>query len=186
MSSEIKADYIPSGVLDHYVKNEASETWYPTGQVFEAWGTSGRAATDYAVAMVGDVDGHFVGDFDTNTSAGHYYITAKIRAGANAANDDSVLGSEEIWWNGTSEETESEYELNAYGANTVVPDAAGTAAGLHSTTDGLINTISAITDKLDTTLELDGAVYRFTENALEQGSATVTTVTWTVQATVAT
>jgi hypothetical protein len=34
--------------------------------------------------------------------------------------------------------------------------------------EGKIDTIDTIVDKLDTTVELDGAVYRFTENALEQ------------------
>lgn len=45
----------------------------------------------------------------------------------------------------------------------------------HSTTQGLVSTADAVadaikltTDKLDTAMELDGAVYRFTANALEQ------------------
>lgn len=53
----------------------------------------------------------------------------------------------------------------------------------HSTTDGKIDAvddyvdtevtaIKAVTDKLDTALELDGAVYRYTTNALEQASGT--------------
>jgi len=150
MSAEIKADYIPGGSLDQYVKNAASETWYPTGQVFEDWDDSARGATDYAVAMDGDDGGHFVGDFDTNIPAGHYYITTKIRAGASAADGDSTFGSGEIWWDGSAEQTQAEYELAAYGPNTVVPntvvpDAAGVAAGLHSTTDGLINGLNDIT-----------------------------------------
>lgn len=37
--------------------------------------------------------------------------------------------------------------------------------------DLLIDAIKAVTDKLDTALELDGAVYRYTTNALEQGPA---------------
>lgn len=35
--------------------------------------------------------------------------------------------------------------------------------------DSEVNAIKAVTDKLDTALELDGAVYRYTTNALEQG-----------------
>lgn len=37
-----------------------------------------------------------------------------------------------------------------------------------TTLDGKLDTIQAVTDKLDTAMELDVAVYRFTENALEQ------------------
>ena len=114
MAAEIHDNYIPGGTLDHYAENEAGNIWYPVGQVFEAWATGGRDATDYAVAMVGDAGGNFVGTFDVNTSAGHYYVITKIRAGASAAAADNVKGSGEIWWNGTSEETQAEYELNAY------------------------------------------------------------------------
>ena len=49
-----------------------------------------------------------------------------------------------------------------------------------STHDGKLDGVKAVTDKTDTAMELDGEVYRFTENALEQapggaggGSATV-------------
>ena len=37
-----------------------------------------------------------------------------------------------------------------------------------TTLDGKLDTIQVVTDKLDTAMELDVAVYRFTENALEQ------------------
>jgi len=42
-----------------------------------------------------------------------------------------------------------------------------TASAL-STVDSVVDAIKVTTDKLDDTLELDGTVYRFTENALEQ------------------
>lgn len=40
------------------------------------------------------------------------------------------------------------------GANTTVPDAAGTAAALHSTTDGLITTVDTVVDALPTLAEI--------------------------------
>lgn len=40
-----------------------------------------------------------------------------------------------------------------------------------ATVDTVVDGIKVVMDKLGTTLELDGAVYRFTENALEQGPA---------------
>jgi len=42
------------------------------------------------------------------------------------------------------------------GANTTVPDAAGTAAGLHSTTDGLITTADTAIDAIATTIGVAG------------------------------
>jgi hypothetical protein len=52
------------------------------------------------------------------------------------------------------------------------PADASVVAGLIDTVDNFVDTevaaIKAVTDKLDTALELDGAVYRYTTNALEQ------------------
>jgi hypothetical protein len=42
--------------------------------------------------------------------------------------------------------------------------------------DTEVAAVKAVTDKLNTTVELDGAVYRFTTNALEQGPSGTTTV----------
>jgi hypothetical protein len=50
---------------------------------------------------------------------------------------------------------------------TNLPAAAATAAAL-AVVDGIVDDIKAVTVKLDTALELDVAVYRFTENALEE------------------
>lgn len=65
--------------------------------------------------------------------------------------------------------------LNAYDpptnaemvARTLASADYATAAAL-ATTDGVVDAIKITTDKLDTALELDGAVYRYTTNALEQ------------------
>jgi hypothetical protein len=43
-------------------------------------------------------------------------------------------------------------DYKATGFNTVVPDAAGTAAGLHATTDGLITTVDTVADGIQTDL----------------------------------
>lgn len=40
-----------------------------------------------------------------------------------------------------------------------------------ATVDGIVDDIKAVTEKLDTALEQDGEVYRFTANALEEGPA---------------
>ena len=52
-------------------------------------------------------------------------------------------------------------------ANTVVPDAAGTAAVLHEITDGLIAGVVEQTDKLDSMIEEESSGNKFTVKALE-------------------
>lgn len=44
--------------------------------------------------------------------------------------------------------TECDTALTDYGANTTVPDAAGTAAGLHTTTDALVTTVDTVVDAI--------------------------------------
>lgn len=53
----------------------------------------------------------------------------------------------------------------------VKSDTADILTDTGTTLDGIVDSIKTTTDKLDTALELDGAVYRFTENALEEGGA---------------
>ena len=180
MSGEIHDNYIPGGALDHYVKDESGDTWYPTGQVFEAWATGGRDATDYAVAMVGDAGGNFVGDFDVNIPAGHYYPYTKIRAGASAADGDVVKGSGEIWWSGSAEQTETAY----YDGPTNAEMEARTLVSSGYATATVANAIKVTTDRLSGMIVLDGAVYQFTENALELTPSDSDTVNWTIQATI--
>ena len=56
------------------VRELDGDVWYVSGQVFEAWGTGGRDADDYDIALTDKSGGMFVGNFDTNISAGYYYI----------------------------------------------------------------------------------------------------------------
>lgn len=52
--------------------------------------------------------------------------------------------------------------------DTAITDAALATAANLATVDTVVDGIKAVTDKLDTALELDGSVYRYTVNALEQ------------------
>jgi hypothetical protein len=61
---------------------------------------------------------------------------------------------------------QNRYMRGTDGANTVVPDAAGTAAGLHATTDGLITTIDTVVDTIAVDVAgLDGEAMRGTDGA---------------------
>jgi hypothetical protein len=86
----------------------------PDGDVFlsngasdEVWGTGGRDADDYDVAMTeSGVSGHFVGSFDSGgvIVAGVYHVVVYLQAGANPADTDSPIAQGEMDWGGSSGE----------------------------------------------------------------------------------
>jgi len=74
----------------------------------------------------------------------------------------------EIEQNGLDQiNTEVDTALAEYGANTVIPDVAGTAAALHTTTNEKIDAVGEQTDKLDTMIIEESSGNKFTEAALE-------------------
>jgi hypothetical protein len=89
-----------------------------------------------------------VGAMEPNTITSSVIATGAITASSiqtNAITDDKIAAS----------------------AITEIQSGLATTTQL-TTVEGKIDAIDGVTDKLDTTLELDGAVYRFTTNALEQ------------------
>ena len=130
MAAEISVSFPSSSILYAVVRDAAKNVWQVAGQVFEVWGTGGRTAADYAITLNSDGGDLHIGDFDVNILAGHYIVQSFIRATLIPLDSDKTIGGEEMWWDGSAEQTQTEYELIAYGVNTVVPDVAGTAAGL--------------------------------------------------------
>ncbi len=59
----------------------------------------------------------------------------------------------------------------AYGAGTAGKIIGDNVNAPIATVDTVVDAIKAVSDKIDTTLEVDGAVYRFTDNALEEAPA---------------
>ena len=115
MSDELKTPYESGSTLYAAVRDEANDVLYIVGTVFEAWGTSGRTAVDYAIAQTDDAGDMYVGNFPTGTAAGHYYVASYLQAGGSPADTDIILPpGGELWWDGTEEQTETEYELIAY------------------------------------------------------------------------
>jgi len=100
-ASEIRA-FLP-GVSTAYamVREIDGDVWYVSGQVFEAWGTSGRTAANYDIAMVDKSGDMFVGTMDTNISAGTYYVTVSNQVGGAPADTDPVLWESYGEWSGT-------------------------------------------------------------------------------------
>ena len=91
-----------------------NEIWYPTGEVFETWGTGSRSTLDYAITMTELVSGigYYVADWPTGMSAGSYDYIVKYQAGSVPADSDVMLsGPVKVYWTGVT--TAAEPETNA-------------------------------------------------------------------------
>ena len=105
MANEIHVDYASGNTVYAIVRNGAGNVWYVGGQVFETWGTSGRTADDYDVSLTDKSGSRYVGSFDADTPAGRYSVQAFLQAGANPADGDTFIASEEIVWSGAGRVT---------------------------------------------------------------------------------
>ncbi len=105
MANEIHIDYESGHTLYAAIRNRSGQVWYPTGQLFEAWGTSSRDADDYDISLAGDDGGRYIGDFDTNIPAGRYTVQVFLQAGDDPADSDELIGNGGIIWTGTGELT---------------------------------------------------------------------------------
>ena len=100
MANEIHVDYASGNTIYAVVRDGSGKVWHPAGQVFEDWGTSGHDADDYDISLADKSGDRYVGDFDANISAGRYTIQAFLQAGANPADSDDLVGSDEMIWRG--------------------------------------------------------------------------------------
>ncbi|MBC8472089.1 MAG: hypothetical protein H8D56_21735 [Planctomycetes bacterium] len=105
MSNEIHIDYTSGSTLYAVIRNGVGEVWYSSGQVFESWGTGSRTANDYSISLTGKGGSRYVGNFDSNIPAGRYSVQAFLQAGANPADSDNLVGSDEIVWSGAGRVT---------------------------------------------------------------------------------
>jgi len=92
------------GVTTAYsvVRQADGDVWYVAGQVFEVWGTSGRTAADYDIALTDKSGGMFVGDFDTNVAAQYCHLVTHYQEGGAPADTDPVIWQEYGYWSGTT------------------------------------------------------------------------------------
>jgi len=102
-ANEIRA-IVPGASLTtyHTVREIDGDIWYPTGQVFEVFGTAARTMADYDVAMVDKSGGFFVGTMDTNISAGQYYVVTHLQMGGSPADTDPAVWQEYGDWSGST------------------------------------------------------------------------------------
>lgn len=90
---------------------ENSKVWYPTGAVFETWGTGGRSTLDYAIILseLASGIGYYIADWPSGMTAGTYDYVIKYRAGAAPADSDETMsGPVKKYWTGVSEAEEPE------------------------------------------------------------------------------
>ncbi len=104
MSNEIAHNHKSGETLYSCRFQLDGDVFLSSGASDETWGTAGRDADDYDVAMTENGSGgHYVGDFDSsgNISAGYYRITVYLQAGANPADSDVALAQGVGEWDGT-------------------------------------------------------------------------------------
>ena len=101
MSSEIRQFFATGYTLYAVIRNISGQVWYITGEVFEAWGTGGRTAADYDIALT-EYHGSYIGDFDTNIDAGRYDVQVFRQAAGAPADTDPMVGVTQISWSGSA------------------------------------------------------------------------------------
>lgn len=105
MANEIQADYASGNTIYAVVRDVSGDVWYAAGEVFEVWGIDGRDADDYDISMTDKSGSRYVGDFDGNISPGRYSIQIFLQSGANPADGDTLISSDEILWSGSGKIT---------------------------------------------------------------------------------
>lgn len=117
------------------IRNGAGLVWYPTGQVFETWGTGARTAGDYDIALTDKSGGMFVGDFDTNIAVGLYIIVGHQQAGGLPDDADPAIYIDQGYWTGS-----------VWTSNVLASDVAAILEDTGTTLDGKLNTAQADLD----------------------------------------
>ena len=100
MSDEIRQFYPAAFTLYAVIRNTVGEVWYITGKVFEDWGTGGRDAADYDIALTYTGIQEYIGDFDTNIAAGRYDVQVFRQIAGAPADTDRMVGVTQISWSG--------------------------------------------------------------------------------------
>ena len=101
MSNELVFAFDKSSTLYARVFDSTGKVWNTSGTpAFETWANGN--VTDYDIALTDKTSGQYIGDFPS-TTAGRYKVNIYLRAGASPAITDTVLGTGEMLWDGTSE-----------------------------------------------------------------------------------
>lgn len=108
MANEIRVTYPSGDTLYACVFSMAGQVYYIVGDTFEDWGTAGRGADDYDIAIteVGTKSGAYRGTFPV-IDAGLYVTQIYLQAGANPADQptDKLVSASIMDWDGLAERT---------------------------------------------------------------------------------
>jgi len=112
MANDIWTVWATGATVYALIKNYDNEFWYPTGEVFETWGTGTRTSIDYAVPLTEVVAGlgDYSAEWPTGMSAGKYLTYIKLQAGDTPLITDlTIAGPAKKYWTGiyTAEEPET-------------------------------------------------------------------------------
>ena len=118
MANEIRVPYpgvVALNAIYVMVRNLSNEVWYPTGGAFEAYGTSGRTAADYAIICTDRSGGLYTADFPEDIAVGTYTSMSYLRTGATPADvpTDSTIGAAQMDWTGSAPAAEAVSETTA-------------------------------------------------------------------------
>lgn len=142
MANEIAHNFATSQTLYSCRFQLNGDVFLTNGASDEVWGTGGRDADDYDVAMSEKgSSGHYVGNFDPsgNIAAGFYRVTVYHQAGASPVDADPAIAQGVGRWDGTAF-IPCAIEQDVLDAHTTT-DALITSS--HGTTDGLIAALDA-------------------------------------------
>jgi len=117
MANEIRICYPSGQTLYFIIRNAAGDAWDTVGAAFEDWNAMG----DYDVAMTDETGSFYQANFIAAVPAGAYIVQIFLQVGGSPADADPLLGSMDVYWDGTNMLTETEYALQV---NTIAEMAA--------------------------------------------------------------
>lgn len=86
-----------------FIWDENAQICYPAGETFEAYGTSSRNASDYAINLTEISVGYYTASWPSFIARGDYDVVIRLRVGATPADSDyNIGGPTETYWTGTA------------------------------------------------------------------------------------
>lgn len=111
MSNEIRTGFASGNTLSAVARRRADQyVWYPSGGVWEVFGTGDRTNADYDISLTDKGGNYYVGDFDGNITEPELYDLILLVGGVFA-------GMQQFNWDGT--QRDESYKHLATGAGYV-------------------------------------------------------------------
>jgi len=184
MANELTWDTVTGLTINVYRFKTDDNVFLANPATDEVWGTGGRTAADYAIAMSeSGSSGHYSVDFNDGgaIAAGVYNLVYAIQAGASPANSDRKIAKAQINWDGSAEITPSVIDTvvdtiagDVVNIDGIVPAAAGDL----TTAQNDLDTITGGSGVLIDTDAVDAdAIKADAVTAIQSGLATSTNIT---------